>query len=72
MRGLCPRDRAKEVIKKCAHPEYRPILQEYYDLAEKTCLKNGMGHEPHLLFHTWDMHKHLVEKGTMRLPKWEV
>jgi len=72
LRGLCPRDRAKEVIKKCAHPEYRPILQEYYDLAEKTCLKNGMGHEPHLLFHTWDMHKHLVEKGTMRLPKWDV
>lgn len=72
LRGLCPRDRAQVIIKNCAHPDYRPILQEYYDLSLRACLKNNSAHEPHMLFHVFDMHKYLVEKGTMKIPKWEV
>jgi acetyl-CoA hydrolase len=47
---MCPRERAREIIKQCAHPDYRPILQDYFDRAEFECLRKGMGHEPHMLF----------------------
>jgi len=71
LRGLCPRDRAKEIISKCAHPEYKPILSDYLDLATKQCLKTKCAHQPHMLFKVFNMHKHLVEKGTMRIKSWE-
>ncbi len=71
VRGLSPRERAREIIKKCAHPEYRPILQDYFDKAEFECLIKGMGHEPHLLFQAFDMHKNLVENGTMKISGWK-
>ena len=31
LRGLAPRARALEIINKCAHPDYRPILLDYYE-----------------------------------------
>ncbi|KAH0844845.1 Acetyl-CoA hydrolase [Fonsecaea pedrosoi] len=71
VRGMSPRERAREIIKQCAHPEYRPILQDYFDKAEFECLRKGMGHEPHLLFNTFDMHKNLVENGTMKINGWK-
>ncbi|KAF2402048.1 putative acetyl-CoA hydrolase Ach1 [Trichodelitschia bisporula] len=70
VRGLSPKERARVIIDKCAHPEYKPILQDYFDRAEFECLKKGMGHEPHLLWNAFDMHKHLSEHGTMKIPKW--
>ncbi|KZL63564.1 acetyl- hydrolase [Colletotrichum incanum] len=69
VRGLSPRERARVVIKKCAHPVYRPILERYFDKAEFECLRKGMGHEPHLLFNTFDMHKALLEEGSMQKVK---
>ncbi|KAF2152893.1 acetyl-CoA hydrolase [Myriangium duriaei CBS 260.36] len=70
--GLSPRERAREIIKKCAHPEYQPILTDYLDRAEFHCLKRGWGHEPHLLWNAFDMHRHLHEHGTMKIPSWDV
>ncbi|KAK4972949.1 acetyl-CoA hydrolase [Elasticomyces elasticus] len=70
VRGMSPRERAREIIKKCAHPDYRPILQDYFDKAEFECLRKGWGHEPHLLWNAFDMHKHLNDHGTMKLPTW--
>ncbi|KAK5008749.1 Acetyl-CoA hydrolase [Elasticomyces elasticus] len=70
VRGLSPKERARVIIAKCAHPEYRPILQEYFDRAEFECLRRGWGHEPHLLWNAFDMHKHLNDKGTMKIPGW--
>lgn len=70
LRGLAPRERAKVIIEKCAHPVYKPILMDYYNMALDDCIKNGMGHEPHMLFNTFDMHKNLRDNGTMRLEKW--
>ncbi len=29
LRGLSPQQRAKLVIKRCAHPRYRPLLNDY-------------------------------------------
>ncbi|KAI0602440.1 hypothetical protein F4775DRAFT_581728 [Biscogniauxia sp. FL1348] len=66
VRGLSPRERARVIIKKCAHESYQPILQDYFDKAEFECLKKGWGHEPHLLWNTFDMHKALMEEGSMR------
>ncbi|PKS10932.1 hypothetical protein jhhlp_002690 [Lomentospora prolificans] len=69
VRGLSPRERARVIIDKCAHPDYQPILKAYYDKAEYECLKKGMGHEPHLLFNSFDMHKALQEEGSMKKVK---
>lgn len=71
VRGLSPRERARVIIDKCSHPDYKPILQDYFDRAEFECLKKGMGHEPHLLFQAFNMHKNLAEKGTMKIDSWE-
>ena len=70
LRGLSPRERARVVIEKCAHPIYRDIVMEYFERAEKVCLAKGWGHEPHLLFQVFNMHKALVEEGSMRKVKW--
>ena len=37
--GMSPRERAREIIKKCAHPDYQPILTDYLDRAEFECLR---------------------------------
>ncbi|KAJ9633251.1 acetyl-CoA hydrolase [Exophiala oligosperma] len=71
VRGLSPRERARVIIKNCAHPDYRPILEDYFNKAEFECLRKGMGHEPHLLFQAFDMHKNLVENGTMKINGWK-
>ncbi|KAI3393426.1 hypothetical protein diail_4262 [Diaporthe ilicicola] len=71
VRGLSPRERARVIIDKCAHDIYRPILKEYLDKAEWECLRKGMGHEPHLLWNSFDMHKALVEQGSMAKVQWK-
>ena len=46
LRGLPPRRRAEMIIAKCAHPSYRPALEEYYARA----LRESPGlHTPHLM-----------------------
>ena len=71
VRGLSPRERARVIIKNCSHPDYTPILTDYLDRAEFECLRKGMGHEPHMLFQAFNMHKNLQEKGTMKIDSWE-
>ncbi|MDR2884936.1 MAG: acetyl-CoA hydrolase [Deferribacteraceae bacterium] len=66
LRGLAPKERAREIINKCAHPEYRGYLMEYLERAEKM---TGMAHEPHILSEVYKMHISLAEKGTMRFWK---
>ena len=70
MRGLCPLDRAQVVIDRCAHPDYRPILQEYFDRARRECLPRAAGHMPHMLFKAFRMHQSLAENGTMKIANW--
>jgi acetyl-CoA hydrolase len=71
LRGLAPRQRAQRIIDKCAHPEYRPILQEYFDRALKECLASNSAHEPHMLPKAFNMHRNLAEKGTMKVSGWD-
>ena len=42
LRGLPPRERARELIENCAHPDFRDALREYVEKADE----NG-GHIPH-------------------------
>ncbi len=71
LRGLSPKERAREIINKCAHPEYQPILTEYLDRAEFYCAKKKSLHEPHILRDAFKLHINLEEHGTMRLKSWD-
>jgi succinyl-CoA:acetate CoA-transferase len=61
LRGLTPRERAKRIIQSCAHPAYRPILQDYFERA----VREGGGHEPHLLDEALSFHVRFLKTGTM-------
>jgi succinyl-CoA:acetate CoA-transferase len=62
LRGLGPVQRARAIIAKCAHPDYRPMLQDYLDRA----LKDSFGkHTPHLLNEALSWHQRFVETGSM-------
>ncbi len=64
LRGLCPRDRARAIIEKCAHPDYRPLLEDYF---ERACLRGG--HTPHILSEALSWHVRCGETGSMRPEK---
>ena len=71
-RGLAPKDRAKLIIEKCAHPDYKDQLNEYLAIATKDCLSRGVGHEPQLWDRAFKMHLNLERNGTMKLKNWDV
>ncbi len=63
LRGLPPRRRAQQIIDHCAHPDYRPELQDYLDRA----IAKGPGqHTPHLLGEALSWHTRYLAEGTMR------
>jgi acetyl-CoA hydrolase len=72
LRGLAPKDRAQMMIDKCVHPEYKPIIQEYFDMAKKECLAKGIGHEPQLFDRCFKMQQNLAKNGTMRIKNWDI
>ena len=62
LRGLSPRKRALAIIENCAHPDYKPMLLDYYNRAlEKT--KNA--HTPHILEEALSWHERFQATGTM-------
>ncbi|MBR4737324.1 MAG: acetyl-CoA hydrolase/transferase family protein [Rhodocyclaceae bacterium] len=63
LRGLAPRKRAQAIIDNCAHPDYRPMLQDYFDRA---CKEGRSLHTPHLLGEALSWHQRFVETGDMR------
>jgi succinyl-CoA:acetate CoA-transferase len=64
LRGKSPKQRAKEIIEKCAHPDFRPILTDYM---KRAMVKNEMGrHTPHLLEEAFSFHRNLLEYGDMK------
>lgn len=71
LRGLAPRERAREMIKNCAHPDYKDQLTAYYDRAESETIKAGAGHEPVLFDLVHKMHVSLQKKGTMKIKDWD-
>jgi succinyl-CoA:acetate CoA-transferase len=62
LRGLAPRQRAKLIIDNCAHPHFRPALEDYYQRA----LKDAPGrHTPHLMDEALSWHARYLRQGTM-------
>ncbi|MDW5441330.1 acetyl-CoA hydrolase/transferase family protein [Polaromonas sp. SM01] len=63
LRGLSPRQRAKLIIEKCAHPDFREALLDYTERA----WTDGPGrHTPHLLDEALSWHQRYVKTGDMR------
>ena len=62
LRGLSPRQRAKLIIENCSHPDYRPLLRDYEERAER--LSFGK-HTPHLLHESLAWHDRYVRTGRM-------
>ncbi|KAF8993381.1 acyl-CoA carboxylate CoA-transferase [Cyathus striatus] len=71
VRGLAPRERAPVIIEKCAHPDYKDLLHEYYDRALHECLARGAAHQPHMLRNALKFHINFLEHGTMKIKGWD-
>jgi len=52
-----------QIIDHCAHPDYRPALQDYLDRAS---VGDGGRHTPHLLDEAFAWHTRYLEDGTMK------
>ncbi len=63
LRGLAPRRRAQVIIDHCAHPAYRPMLQDYFDRA---CALSSGKHTPHLIDESLSWHVRYLRDGTMQ------
>lgn len=63
LRGLGPVERALQIINNCAHPDYKPILEEYL----KDAINMRGGHQPHILERAFQMHNNFRERGSMKL-----
>ena len=59
LRGKDPVQRAREIVDKCAHPEYRDQLHTYFDGVKG-------GHTPQTLQTVFAMHQAFMEKKDMR------
>ncbi|CUU42343.1 Propionyl-CoA:succinate CoA transferase [Blastochloris viridis] len=62
LRGLSPKQRAELIINNCAHPDYRPMLIDYYQRAKQHSF--GM-HAPTLLDEALSWHQRYIDSGTM-------
>ena len=63
LRGLAPKQRAKLIIERCAHPDFKPMLQDYFDRASRESYGK---HTPHLLGEALSWHDRFVQTGSMR------
>ncbi|HWR38833.1 MAG TPA: acetyl-CoA hydrolase/transferase family protein [Patescibacteria group bacterium] len=64
VRGLSPKERARVIIKNCAHPDYQPLLMDYLERAEKA---TKMSHTPHILSEALSWHCRFLETGSMKI-----
>ena len=63
LRNKSPRRRALEIINNCAHPDYRPLLLDYFKRADEA---TGHAHTPHLLNEAFSFHQRYLETGSMK------
>ncbi|MFD1104206.1 acetyl-CoA hydrolase/transferase family protein [Sphingobium olei] len=62
LRGLSPKQRAALIIEKCAHPDYRPALADYYRRARE----GSYGQQsPSLPGEALSWHQRFIETGSM-------
>jgi len=63
LRGHSPKERARLVIGNCAHPDYRPMLEDYFERAQRGAFGN---HSPALVGEALSWHQRFIETGSMR------
>lgn len=63
LRGLSPVKKARLIIEKCAHPDYRGLLREYLDYGLEHAPSK---HTPHVLERAFEFHNRLAKNGSMR------
>ncbi|HEX8987245.1 MAG TPA: acetyl-CoA hydrolase/transferase family protein [Rhodocyclaceae bacterium] len=62
LRGLSPKQRARAIIDNCAHPHFRPALNDYY----RRALDHSAGKQtPHLLEEALSWHLRYLRGGSM-------
>jgi acyl-CoA hydrolase len=64
LRGRDPHERARLIIERCAHPDYRDTLRGYLRMSAK-------GHQPFSTRSAFAMHECFLQKKTMRGVVWE-
>jgi len=64
LRSLSPKERARTIIDNCAHPDYRPALDDYFRRAQA----HAYGQQsPSLPSEALSWHQRFIETGTMRI-----
>lgn len=61
LRGLAPRERAHLIIERCAHPDYRDALRDYF---QQACARGGQ--TPHILEEALSWHVRYRETQSMQ------
>ena len=63
LRGLAPRKRALEIINNCVHPDYKPVLLDYYNRAVEA---TKHAHTPHIIKEALSFHEKFIETKSMK------
>ncbi len=63
LRWKSPKERAKLIIENCAHPDYKPMLEEYF---AEACANAPGKHTPHILTKALSWHERFLETGSMK------
>ena len=63
LRGLAPRARALEIINNCVHPDYKPVLLDYYNRAVEA---TKHAHTPHIIKEALSFHEKFIETKSMK------
>ncbi|MBO9710029.1 MAG: acetyl-CoA hydrolase/transferase family protein [Caulobacter sp.] len=64
LRGLSPKQRARVIIDNCSHPDYRPMLEDYFTRAKA----GSYGQQtPTLPGEALSWHQRFIDTGTMKL-----
>ena len=63
LRGLAPRERALEIINNCVHPDYKPVLLDYYNRAVEA---TKHAHTPHIIKEALSFHEKFIETKSMK------
>ncbi len=63
LRGKNPHERARLIVDRCAHPDFRDELHGYFDLVKD-------GHTPQTLSNAFAMHEQFLRTGDMHGVEW--
>ena len=63
LRGKSPKQKAVEIIERCAAPEFRPILLDYFKRA--SARPSAGRHSPHMFDEAFSLHTRYLKTGSM-------